>query len=93
MTLTPCCSVLRLCSHPSCTGACSQQDFKALVTIWCADWDFLLHAASAKSFAQQRMFAAGRKRSSDMLLATPKQRLGRAALSAPRYRGPAEKFV
>ena len=48
-------------------------------------------AVSAKAFAQQRMFGAGRKRSSDMLLPTPRQVAGSGTSSA--HRGTALKSV
>ncbi|BDA49032.1 hypothetical protein COCOBI_13-1420 [Coccomyxa sp. Obi] len=44
-------------------------------------------SASAKAFAQQRMFGGARKRSAEMLLPIPRQLPGRGAPSA--YRGPA----
>ena len=51
----------------------------------------LMHAAAAKSFAQQRMFGAGKKRSAEMLVPTGRGVKAQGRPSA--YRGPALKFV
>lgn len=51
----------------------------------------LMRAEAARSFAQQRMFGAGKQRSAEMLVPTGRGVKARGRPSA--YRGPALKFV